>query len=102
MPHRVTNQRYDLSSMEMHRIIKQLLIWKMMRLHNIAGKPKLRDLVDLWLRQYAGHWISIITVKHEKHWRSVLHNLRQYRFKITRLKNRLLRKPKGSTRLPEA
>ena len=98
MQKRVTNKHYDITGMESHRLVRQLVLWKAMRLHNIVGKPRLLDLVELWLRQYVGEWISIITVKYEGQWRQALQLFRRYRFHVTRTINRVLRRPPGSTK----
>ncbi len=77
MPEHTTTRRYDIQGMGNLRVFRVVLLWKLLRLDDISGKPKLRDVLDLTVRHYLGGQLAIITLKHEKQWLRFLQNFRR-------------------------
>ena len=65
---KTTNKHYDIQGLEMVRVIRLITLWKILRIDDIGGKPRLRDLLQLAVHHYAGRFAAIVTVKHEKRW----------------------------------
>jgi hypothetical protein len=78
---RTSNKNYDIHGMENRRIVGVLFLWKFLRLDDISGKPKLRDILSLGMHHYLGSYIAIITVKYERKWLDFLHRFRQVKAK---------------------
>lgn len=73
---RTTNKHYDVSGMENGRILRLLLLWKLLRLDDISGKPPLRDLLQLAIHHHFGRYIAVVTVKYEQKWMKFLRTFR--------------------------
>ena len=86
---KTTNKNYDIHGMEMLRMIRMVIIWKLLRIDDVVGKPKLSDLLQLAIHHYAGHLTAVITVKHEKRWLRSLVLIREYRARTYRLAGKM-------------
>jgi len=53
-----------------------LILSKALRLDDLTGKPRLRDILSMTIHHKFGGFISIITVKYERRW---LESLRKFR-----------------------
>ena len=43
---KTTNKHYDIQGLEMVRVIRLITLWKILRIDDIGGKPRLRDLLQ--------------------------------------------------------
>ncbi len=81
---RTTNRRWDVSGLECTRVMRVVLLWKMLALDDVAGKPPLRDLAALAVRHYLGGMFAVVTVKYERQWLEFLRGFRRRRSIVAR------------------
>ncbi len=74
---RTTNRRWDAGGLECTRVFRVVLLWKLLALDDVSGKPPLRDLAALTVRHYLGGVFAVVTVKYERQWLNFLREFRR-------------------------
>ena len=81
---RITTRGYDVAGLNNLRLLRIVLLWKVLRLDELGGKPRLTGILGLTVRHYLGAWLAILTVRYEPQWLRFLRIARQRRTVLAR------------------
>lgn len=81
---RITTRGYDIAGAGNLRLLRVVLLWKLLRLDELGGKPRLTDMLGLTIRHHLGAYLAVITVKYEPQWLHVLRVIRHRRAVLIR------------------